>query len=138
MRFPPTVAEASERGLLAEDGIGTFSNHSEWDAWAEGNCYRCRHYDPESSGKCAFEAAAFFGAVSPALAVLFGWTESPKYPGCYRKPEQCAFWTDNEGDEDRERPQTPEPDPRQLVLLADPTEDAATITAAPVLEVAHA
>jgi hypothetical protein len=126
MRKPPTVAEASEQGLLADGaGITTFSNGSEWESWAAHNCETCRHYGRESSGACAFESAAFFGAVSPALAVLFGWTEHPKYPGSYQAPETCAFHRE---DDDDDRPPAEPTDPRQLVLLADPTEDAAIIT----------
>lgn len=128
MRKPLTVAEAKAQNLLAEKGIYTFSNGSEWEGWAEGNCMECRWYDWDAMGACAFEASVMFRAVSPALAVLFGWTEREHSPGWYDAPEQCAFFAQQRGDDDDTPPNTTPADPRQLVLLADPTEDAAIIT----------
>jgi hypothetical protein len=143
---PPTLAEAAMRGLLADDsmGIHTFSNGTEYEGWADGNCWSCWFWDEDEAGaRCAFEAAAFLDQVSPALAALYGWTERSwawrwlgkekgqiKVPS-YTPPSQCPFFrnrTDSDGDDNAP---PPDPDPLQLVLIADPTEDAAMVTNAP-------
>ena len=126
---PPTVDEACERGLSAEKGIHTFSNGTAWDYWAERNCYECRHFDTESVGSCAFEGLAVIGMVSPELARMFGWTEHPEYADSWCQPKVCRFFRQR-GDDDAPGDPAPEPDPRQLVLLADPTEDVSIITRA--------
>lgn len=141
---PPTLADAAARGLLAEqkdgdistahNGICTFSNGSDWDYWADRNCFDCMFFDLEGDAGefCAFEAASFLGSVSPALAVLFGWTQEAEYdkPDDHRqgwqKPETCAFFANREQDDDgNDMPPPPPVDPNQLVLIADPTEDLA-------------
>lgn len=139
-----TLEEAETRGLLtdAKHGIHTFSNGTAWDCWASGNCFDCWHWDPDEAGACAFEAAAFLGMVTPDLAQMFGWVQNPEYadyvgksdpPGSHRHgwhaPDQCAFFRRRTNDDEGENPPPPEPDPCQLVLLADPTEDAARLLA---------
>lgn len=132
---PPTLEEATGRGLIVKDGICTFSNGTAWDCWADGNCYECRHYDIDGTAgeMCAFEGAALLGMVSPDLARMFGWTEDAEYPGEFDEPETCRFFRQRR-DENDDTPEPPEdsPDPAQLVLLADPTEDAMHIVNAPV------
>lgn len=123
---PPTMVQATERGLVVDNGIHTFSNGTEWECWADGNCFDCKWYDAERAGDCAFEGYALLGMVSPALALLFGWTESKDYPGSYHPPESCRFFVDKDSDEGR-RPTPPDPDPLQLVLIADPTEVIANL-----------
>lgn len=122
MAKPPTMVEATERGLVAEDGKGvhTFSNGTGWECWASGNCYRCKWYDAERVGDCAFEGYAFLDMVSPAMALLFGWTRDEKFPECFNEPDSCRFFSDK--DDDGNRDPQPDPDPLQLVLIADPTE----------------
>ncbi len=124
---PPTLDEAMARGLIVEKGIHTFSNGSEWECWAGSNCDACRHYDMERIGRCAFEGAALMHSVSPALALLFGWSQHTEYPECYEPPQSCRFFADGDSDEDGPRRRATPVDPRQLVLLADPSEDAAMI-----------
>ena len=124
---PPTFDEATARGLIVEKGIDTFSNGSEWECWADSNCLACQHYDMERIGLCAFEGAALMQSVSPALALLFGWTEHAEYLGSYQPPQSCRFFADGDSDEDGPRRRATPIDPRQLVLLADPNEDAAMI-----------
>ena len=125
---PPTLDEARTRSLIAEKGIHTFSNGSEWECWADNNCFECRSYDMDQIGLCAFVDAALMHGVSPALALLFGWTQHADYPECYEPPKACRFFAHEDSDNDGpRRSQTPPVDPRQLVLLADPTEDAAMI-----------
>ena len=76
---PLPIAAAERRGLIVEAafGIRTFSNGSEHERWADGNCWSCRYYDEADA--CAFADAALLGLVSPALAVLFGWTQDAAY-----------------------------------------------------------
>ena len=62
----------------------------------------------------------------------FGWTEYAEYPGEYEAPQACRFFREQRDDTDGPQPRGDSPDPLQLVLLADPTEDAATITNADV------
>lgn len=136
---PPTYIEAAERGLLAHDDtdIHTFSNGTQWDCWADSNCYACRWWDKDKAGAdCAFECASFLGVVSPALALLFGWTQNPEYatyqgkddpvPGRHgwSPPDSCRFFRDREDDTDEDGTLRPPPftDPAQLILIADPTE----------------
>jgi hypothetical protein len=141
-KSPPNLVEASERDLLAKDGAGayTFSNGTEWECWAEPNCLRCKYYDLDAAGKdCAFEGAALLHMVSPALAELFGWVQNPEY-ATYRAeydkgerchgwdaPESCPFFS-NRSDDDGDEPRATPPDPAQLVLIVDPTEDLALAT----------
>lgn len=100
MTRPPTMVQAEERGLLAADGhdVHTFSNGSEWDGWASGNCHRCRFYDPDAAGTlCAFECAAFLQCVSPELAALFGWEQRETQYGPrdgWQAPASCRFFRD--------------------------------------------
>jgi len=129
MTKPPTMPEAEARGLLAKykEGVYTFSNGDEWYSWADSNCYECAHYAKDHAGLfCAFEGAAFLSMVSPELARMFGWIESTDYPGDFDAPQECAFLK-RKDDRDDDRPSTPAPDPTQLVLIADPTEDIARI-----------
>ncbi len=144
MAKPITLNEADERLLTTVDksvAIHTFSNGSERDGWASGNCHACKFYDPDVMGaKCAFEGASFLGMVTPELAELFGWEQDPKWdePTDHRHgwnyPKACPFFRDRKDDSDNEGPRAPDPDPNQLVLLADPTEDAARILNAPIRE----
>ncbi len=146
MANPPTLDEAQERGLLTDDsqGIHTFSNGDQWDSWSAPNCERCKFFDPAVAGKFrAFEAAAFMHCASPELARLFGWVQDVKWdePNDHRHgwdaPESCSFFCDRKDDNDDDRPPVPDPDPNQLVLLADPTEDAAAIVNARIEEMSH-
>lgn len=136
MSRPPTMEQASARGLVAKDtdGIHTFSNGTDWECWASGNCFACKHYDWDSVGPCAFEGYSQLGMVSPAMALLFGWTQNPKYADYqaphdavvgrhgWDSPDACRFFQrKDERDGDRYVPSTPT-DPAQLVLIADPTE----------------
>jgi hypothetical protein len=129
MRNPLTFNEAKARGLLMPKGIHTFSSGSEWDGWASDNCFDCWHFDPDVAGaKCAFESAAFLGMVTPDLARMFGWIQATEQYGPlsgWRSPETCAFFRARTDDDGEDNPPPPEPDPRQLVLIADPTEDLA-------------
>jgi hypothetical protein len=144
MTKPPTLIDAEERGLLADDekGIHTFSNGTEHELWADVNCWECRFYSEDQAGEhCAFEGAALLGSVSPELARLFGWIESAEYPGEFDAPESCAFFRERQDDDGNDIPVPPDPDPRQLVLIADPREDAAMVrqpVQVPVLLPQHA
>lgn len=138
-KVPPTLEQAQKRGLLVDEkrGIHTFSNGTDWECWASGNCYECWHWDEDcAGGRCGFEGAAVIGLVSPELARMFGWIQKPEYadyvgksdpPDSHRhgwdKPDQCAFFRSKTDDNGDDNPPPPEPDPLQLVLLADPTED---------------
>jgi hypothetical protein len=140
MSKPPTIVEAERRGLLVKypSGVHTFSNGDEWRSWADVNCDRCRFYDADRAGaSCAFEAAAFLHTASPELARLFGWSEDAEYPGEFDAPESCAFFREKQDDDGNDIPVPPDPDPAQLVLIADPTEDAARLVV-PVLLPQHA
>lgn len=130
MRKPITLVEARRQQLLAKHhtlGVYTFSNGDEWRSWADQNCYECAHYDPDVAGLCAFEPAAFMHIVTPDLARLFGWLQDAQYdePDDHRHgwkaPQTCPFLKRRNDDD---RPPAPDPDPLQLVLIADPREDA--------------
>lgn len=138
MTNPPTFDDAAKRGLLVDEkqGIHTFSSGSHWDGWASHNCFECWHYDPDVAGaKCAFESAAWLNMVSPDLARLFGWIQDAQYdePNDHRhgwdEPEACPFFRSRTDDNGGDNPPPPEPDPLQLVLLADPTEDLGQVAA---------
>lgn len=147
VKRPPDWDDAAGRGLLAKEkeDIHTFSNGTEWECWASGNCFQCLWYDIEKpfGEGCAFESAAFLGQVSPALAILFGWKQNPKYADYqgtsdavkgrhgWQKPDTCAFFTPRKDNNGEDRAIPPEPDPLQLVLIADPTEVIAGIQPAP-------
>lgn len=131
------MPEAAQRGLLAKHptGVHTFSNGDEWYSWADVNCDRCRFYDKDTGGAlCAFEGAAMLSMVSPELARMFGWIESAEYPGEFDAPQECAFLrrNDDRDDDGDRKPRQPTPDPRQLVLIADPTEIIAGVEPEPV------
>lgn len=148
MSRPPSMTEAHERRLVAEEkqGIHTFSNGTEWECWASGNCLSCRWYelDGQAGEFCAFECASMLDLVSPEMAQLFGWTQNPEYatyqgahdpiPGRHgwESPDSCRFFKDRTDDEDGGRSRSPDPDPLQLVLIADPTEAIAGIAPTPV------
>ena len=130
---PPNFDDARKRGLIAVEGQGihTFSNGTQYECWAEGNCERCKWFDPDEAGAlCAFEMAGFLGIVSPELARLFGWIwrgeEKEKAYGAkfsFDPPRQCAFFKDRDDDS----PDPPIIDPTQLTFLAPdqwPTVDA--------------
>lgn len=140
MSRPPTMAEALDRKLIAlndkgviGDGIHTFSNGTEWELWADGNCLTCRFYELEGNAGefCAFEGAAPLDGISPDLARLFGWLYSAeneaKYgiKSAFDSPETCRFHRDRTDDQDGGRSQDAPHDPAQLVLIADPTDDIA-------------
>lgn len=139
MSRPPTMDEAEKRGLIADEGKGihTFSNGTEWDGWASGNCLNdCRYFDPDAAGAlCAWECAAFLKMVTPELSELFGIKREWKKASDgidYPVTTDCRFFRPKHDDDGKEVPIPPDPDPLQLCLLADPTEDAALITSAPV------
>jgi len=127
--------------LLAKspsEGLHTFSNATEGLGWMEHNCFRCWHYEHEEpAGElCTFEMAAMVSLVSAPMMRHFGWVEDAEYPDCYEPPDTCAQLSPrperNDDDNDGPAPERPTPpDPRQLVLIADPTEDAAQIVHAP-------
>lgn len=141
---PPNLAECERRGLVARDkhNVHTFSNGTEWECWASGNCLSCRFYDLGGTAgeHCGFEAASLLHLVSPAMAQLFGWRQNPDYatyqgpsdpvPGRHGwdAPESCRFFLDRTDDHGEERPMPVDPDPNQLVLIVDPTEVIAGIT----------
>lgn len=138
MTRPPTMQEAQERGLVVDEkhGIHTFSNGTEWEGWAEGMCLSCWYWDPDcAGGSCAFEGAALLHGVSPELARLFGFEQKNAEYGPrdgWRIAEQdCRFFKQRpeKGDDGETPPPPPDPDPRQIVLFADPSEDAAMLTA---------
>ena len=140
MKKPITLEEARERHLLTErkQGIHTFSNGTDWEGWSEGNCLSCRFWDIDCLGElCAFEGASMLGIASPELAEMFGWIQLEKYrdyePPLRRhgwdRPDQCPFFHERYDDNGEEFPIPPDPDPMQLVLIADPSEDIAGITA---------
>lgn len=134
---PPTLTEARTRGLLVKypGGVHTFSNGTEHELWADVNCWECAYYDADSAGLlCAFEGAALLACASPDLVRMFGWLEHPDYPGEFEPPQQCAFFRSKRGDDGSDNPPPPDPDPRQLVLIADPTEVIAGVL--PAVEVA--
>jgi hypothetical protein len=132
MTKPPTFDEAEKRGLLAahDKGIHTFSNGTDWECWASGNCYNdCRYLDPDTAGAlCAWEAAAMMKMVTPELSALFGIERItiPTSDGIgIPALSDCRFFAPKHDDNGDEIPIPPDPDPNQLVLFADPTEDAA-------------
>lgn len=135
--YPPPTLEKATR-MLAKPGedIHTFCNGSHWEGWASHNCFECRWYDWDAAGaSCAFEGAALLGVVSPELAEMFGWVQKATQYGPrdgWEEPEQCAFFREkpDSDEDDRERPT--EPDPDQIVLIADPTEDIARVADAPI------
>jgi hypothetical protein len=132
---PPTLVEAEARGLLVEKGIHTFSNGTERCGWQECNCFDCWFwpYEGPAGEYCAFEAGIDLGEISPALARMFGWVESEKYPGSFEAPRECPFFKQRPepGDNGEEILPPPPPDPNQLVLIADPNEDASVFANAP-------
>src|SRR5688572_10183909 len=76
---PMTLTEAERRGLTTamDRGIHTFSNGTEYEGWADGNCWECWYWDEDALGaKCALEGASMLHIASPELARLFGWLES--------------------------------------------------------------
>lgn len=139
---PPNYAEAQKRGLLATDkeqAIHTFSNGTEGHGWMEDQCCVCAYWPPEGpAGEyCALECAMMLGQVSPELVQLFGFKQrETKYgprSGWDMSSQTCGFFKEKPDSDDGEwTPPPPPPDPNQLVLLADPTEDAVTIQNAPV------
>ena len=139
MKNPPTLVDAADILAASGKGVGTFSNGADWEYWADRNCHECRFYkaDGKAGELCAFEAAAFIGIVSPELAKLFGWLKDEKWPDPdgWGPPEQCAFFRNRE-DKDEEGEASPAPfvDPAQLVLLADPSEDASMLANAPTTD----
>ena len=140
---PPNAEQAAARGLFALDGEGvhTFSNGTDWECWASGNCLSCRYYDLDGQAGefCGFEYAAMLHFVSPDLARLFGWTQDQKYADYrgvsdvvsgrhgWNSPDRCAFFAPRTDDNGYDIPIPPDPDPAQLVLLADPTEPFANL-----------
>lgn len=151
MKRPINLDEAEGRRLLVDDdhGIHTFSNGTDWECWASGNCLKCWYWPPDGpAGEfCAFEAASLLHSVSPELARLFGWAQMEKYAtydaprdpkGSHRhgwiKPDECPCFLERpekgEGGDD-DPPPPPRPDPTQLVLIADPTEDASIFANTP-------
>lgn len=129
MRQPPAIDDV----VLPEGrGIHTFSNGSEWDSWASGNCHRCRWFNAEIAGKdCAFECAAFIHKVSPDLALQFGWTQRTTEYGPlsgWRAPEECAFFRDVDDNSDGESSPPPFVDPSQFTFLVPDGFPEATAT----------
>lgn len=151
MAKPINAEEALERGLiLLKDGqididakgIHTFSNGTEWECWAEGNCLSCKWYELDGAAGewCAFEYAALVASVTPDMARLFGWVQTTQEYGWrdgWEKPNQCPFFGQRSDDEDGGRSLEPTPDPAQLVLIADPTEDIALAVAPAPQEVSY-
>lgn len=137
MRRPLTLDDARARGLLTLDrlGIHTFSSGTQWEGWADSNCFECWFYQHEGDAGefCAFEAASMLSVCSPELAEMFGWLQNPKFHRHndrrrgWEAPERCALFHQRPepGEDGEDIPLPPLPDPRQLVLLADPTEDLA-------------
>lgn len=123
MTKPPAFSEVA----LAKDGenIHTFSNGTEWDLWADRNCYTCRWYELEGKAGefCAFEAASFIHAVTPELATLFGWTQSSTEWGPrdgWDAPQTCRFHRNKKDDDGNAvDPHTPSICPDTLSLFAD-------------------
>lgn len=151
MSTPPTIDDAMNRGLVhlvdgqfpvKATGIHTFSNGTEWECWAEPNCLSCRFYELDGNAGefCAFEGLATLGAVTPELARLFGWVQKSEYADYrgphdtaehrhgWHAPDACPFFRNRTDDDDGGRSQSVPPDPAQLVLIADPTEDIALAT----------
>lgn len=136
---PPNAGQAIERGLIVlkdgqididAKGIHTFSNGTEWECWASGNCFECKWYelDGEAGEWCAFEYAALVASVTPRMAALFGWVQRTTEYGWrsgWDAPNTCPFFSQRTDDDDGGRSQIVPPDPAQLVLIADPTEDIA-------------
>ena len=140
MTRPPNYADALARGLIAKEGdaIHTFSNGTEGYGWMDCYCYECAYYPPDGpAGEyCALECALLLGEVSPDLARLFGFEQrEPKYgprDGWCMGEQSCRFFKQKEDRGDGEwTPPPPPPDPNQLVLIADPTEDAAVLATSP-------
>jgi len=101
MKKPPAMVDV----VLAKEceGVHTFSNGTDWDLWAEQNCFTCRWYDLEGvvGEFCAFEGAALLHMVTPELAALFGWQQTTPEYGlrfAWKAPRTCAFWTDKTDD----------------------------------------
>lgn len=135
MSKPITLDEARQRGLLvAGEGVHTFSNGTDWECWASANCWECSHYDWDAVGACALEGASQLGIASGALVQLFGWRQHETYRDSWIKPDVCRFFHQRRDGENGQPVPPPFVDPAQLVLLADPTEDAAMIQQAPVLK----
>jgi len=108
------------------DAIHTFSNGTEGYGWMDANCHLCALYlDEGPAGEyCTFEEAMILNLVTPQMAAHFGWTPDPEFPEYWNAPEECPHKKDRPEDGSDWTP-PPEIDPTQLVLLADPTEDAA-------------
>ena len=119
---PPSVAD-----IAPADGRGihTFSNGTEYEYWASANCFRCRWYDPEEAGDCAFDSYAILGCVTPECAQQFGWTHEPKWGALsgWNAPKQCKFFAiPPEDDEEPDHPRHTPLCPATLSLFADQRE----------------
>ena len=123
MTRPPTIYDVE----LAKDGenVHTFSNGTQLEYWAGGNCWSCRFYDLDGAAGalCAFEGAALMGAVTPDLARLFGWVQRTTEHGPrfgWDAPETCRFWRDKTDDNgETVDPTQPDICPETLSLFAD-------------------
>jgi len=98
-----TLPDRSSATLEAV-AIHTFSNGTEWECWASGNCLTCRWWDEHACGAlCAFEGAAFLHFVTPDLARMFGWTHARTEYGPlsgWEAPYRCAFHWQRRDDDD--------------------------------------
>ena len=117
-----------------------FSNGEEYRNWTARNCDRCALNGYRFGiAPCEFEEnlsiGTITGKVSVDIATHYGATEDEDGPDYIKMPTQCGKFRFTSDDDTQPPPAPPEPDPRHLVLLADPTEDAATIqTATPPRE----
>lgn len=97
------------------------SNGSEGDCFMAQFCERCVHDRSARAGDYAN------GCQILCRSLFFG-VDDPDYPKEWvedddgRSPRCTAFLSEDDGDA---CPPAPDPDPRQLVLIVDPTEDLA-------------
>lgn len=124
---------------MSPEFVRPFSNGSEADCWEARNCDRCA-LNGYRRGKepCELEEAISMGRITgtipSVIAAEYGAEiRVGKYGGFCDLPAQCPKFIERNDDDDRDdNPEPPQPrpvvhDPRQLVLIADPTEDAARL-----------
>lgn len=114
-----------------ETGVIPFSNGSEYFDWRARNCDRCVLDGYRRDRKpCAMEEALSMGTILGTIPVAMAERVGATVRGDYcDMPVQCRYFRDEDAHD--VPPDVPDPDPAQLVLLADPTEPFANLNPAP-------